>query len=128
MSGDELDRRVSRKVTLRLIPFMIVLYIMSYLDRINVSFAGLQMNHELGFSDEVFGFGAGIFFVGYFLFGVPSNLMVHRLGARRWISVIMVIWGIISMAMALVHTDFEFYITRFALGVAEAGFFPGMIL
>jgi ACS family tartrate transporter-like MFS transporter len=127
-SSSELTKRVSRKVTLRLIPFMIVLYIMSYLDRINVSFVGLEMNGELGFSDAVFGFGAGIFFVGYFLFGVPSNLMVERLGARKWISVIMVIWGVISVAMALVQSELQFYITRFLLGVAEAGFFPGMIL
>jgi MFS transporter, ACS family, tartrate transporter len=119
---------ILKKVALRLIPFMFVLYIMSYLDRINVSFAGLQMNKDLGFSEEIFGLGAGVFFIGYFLFGVPSNLMVERLGARRWISVIMVIWGAISVAMALVKSDFDFYILRFFLGVAEAGFFPGMIL
>jgi ACS family tartrate transporter-like MFS transporter len=127
-SSLEMEQHVSRKVTLRLIPFMILMYIMCYLDRINVSFAGLEMNRELRFSDEVFGLGAGIFFIGYFLFGVPSNLMVHKLGARRWISVIMVIWGALSVCMALVRTDMEFYVLRFILGVAEAGFFPGMIL
>ncbi len=101
---------------------------MSYLDRINVSFAGLQMNQELGFNEGVFGFGAGVFFLGYFLFGVPSNLMVAKVGASRWISAIMVVWGIISVAMALVKDAQSFYLLRFFLGVAEAGFFPGMIL
>jgi MFS transporter, ACS family, tartrate transporter len=119
---------VLRKVSLRLLPFMFILYIMSYLDRINVSFAGLQMNGELGFDDSIFGLGAGIFFLGYFLFGVPSNVMVAKLGARKWISIIMVIWGGISMAMALVRDPISFYVLRFLLGVAEAGFFPGMIL
>lgn len=123
-----LAEHVSQKVTLRLVPFMILLYIMSYLDRINVSFAGLEMNKELGFSDSVFGLGAGVFFLGYFLFGVPSNLMVQRLGARLWISVIMVIWGTISVMMAGMRNATDFYVLRFLLGVAEAGFFPGMIL
>lgn len=107
---------------------MFVLYIMSYLDRINVSFAGLQMNSELGFTDEIFGLGAGIFFLGYFAFGIPSNIMVARLGARRWIAAIMVIWGAVSVSMALVNDQLSFYVLRFLLGVAEAGFFPGMIL
>lgn len=123
-----LSNNISRKVSWRLIPFMMLLYIMSYLDRINVSFAGLEMNRDLGFSDAVFGFGAGIFFVGYCLFGVPSNLMVQRLGARVWISIIMIVWGFISAGMAFVRSDVEFYGLRFLLGVAEAGFFPGMIL
>lgn len=119
---------VLRKVSLRLLPFMFLLYIMSYLDRINVSFAGLQMNQELGFDDSVFGLGAGVFFLGYFAFGVPSNLMVARIGARKWISAIMVIWGIISVSMALVRDANSFYVLRLLLGIAEAGFFPGMIL
>jgi len=119
---------VMGKVARRLLPFMFVLYICSYLDRINVSFAALEMNKELGFSDEIFGFGAGVFFIGYFLFGVPSNLLVERLGARKWISAIMVVWGLISVAMANVTTPLTFYVLRFLLGVAEAGFFPGMIL
>ena len=121
-------RRILTKITWRLLPFMLLLYIVSYLDRINVSFAGLQMNQELGFNESVFGFGAGIFFIGYFMFGIPSNLMVQKIGARRWISTIMVIWGIVSVGMAFVKTAMVFYIMRFILGVAEAGFFPGMIL
>lgn len=119
---------VLAKVSLRLIPFMLVLYVAAYLDRINVSFAGLQMNQELGFSDSVFGLGAGIFFVGYFIFGVPANMMIERLGARRWISLIMVWWGAISISMTTVSNETSFYLLRFLLGVAEAGFFPGMIL
>lgn len=107
---------------------MLLLYVVAYLDRINVSFAGLQMNRDLGFSDEVFGIGASAFFIGYFLFGVPSNIMVEKLGARRWISTIMVAWGIVSTSMSMVHDINWFYFLRFMLGVAEAGFFPGMIL
>lgn len=120
--------RVLAKVSLRLIPFMLILYVAAYLDRINVSFAGLQMNRELGFSDQVFGLGAGIFFVGYFIFGVPANMMIERFGARRWISLIMVCWGSISISMTQVSSEIGFYVLRFLLGVAEAGFFPGMIL
>jgi ACS family tartrate transporter-like MFS transporter len=119
---------ILRKVTFRLMPFLFILYILSYLDRINVSFAGLQMNRDLGFSEQTFGLGAGIFFLGYFLFGVPSNLMVQRLGARRWISTIMVIWGSISVAMCLTSNATMFFALRFFLGIAEAGFFPGIIL
>lgn len=121
-------QEVLRKVTWRLLPFMFILYIMSYLDRINVSFASLQMNKDLGFNDATFGFGAGVFFIGYFLFGIPSNVMVAKFGARRWIAVIMLIWGGISVGMATVKDASSFYILRFLLGVAEAGFFPGMIL
>ncbi len=119
---------VLRKVGWRLLPFMLLLYVAAYLDRINVSFAGLQMNRDLGFSDAVFGLGAGMFFVGYFLFGVPANLMIERLGARRCISVIMVVWGSISACMTTVTSPQTFYLLRFFLGVAEAGFFPGMVL
>ncbi len=107
---------------------MLLLYVVAYLDRINVSFAGLQMNRDLGFNDEIFGIGAGAFFIGYFLFGVPSNIMVEKLGARRWVSAIMIFWGMISTSMSLVHDVNWFYFMRFMLGVAEAGFFPGMIL
>lgn len=109
-------------------PYLLILYVVAYLDRINISFAALQMNKELGFSDQMFGLGAGIFFVGYFLFGLPSNLVIERLGARRWIALIMVVWGLISVAMIFVKTVVVFYALRFFLGVAEAGFFPGMIL
>ena len=128
VSDDVAFAHVSRKVSWRIIPFMLLLYVVAYLDRINVSFAGLQMNKDLGFNDEIFGLGAGAFFIGYFLFGVPSNVMVKKLGARRWIATIMVIWGVISASMCLLNDVTWFYIMRFLLGVAEAGFFPGMIL
>jgi ACS family tartrate transporter-like MFS transporter len=116
-----------RKVTLRLVPFLFVLYIVAWLDRVNVGFAALQMNSDLGFSSAAFGFGSGVSFLGYCLFEVPSNLLLHRVGARRWIARIMVSWGAISVAMMFVHTTLTFYILRFLLGLAEAGFFPGMI-
>lgn len=126
-----LDEDVSpilKRISWRLLPYMFLLYVVAYLDRINISFAGLNMNQQLGFGDQVFGLGAGIFFIGYFLFGLPSNLMVAKIGARRWISLIMVIWGVISVSMAVVKDEYTFYALRFILGVAEAGFFPGMIL
>jgi ACS family tartrate transporter-like MFS transporter len=116
-----------RKVTFRLIPFLFVLYIVAWLDRVNVGFAALQMNSDLGFSSAAFGFGSGVFFLGYCLFEVPSNLVLHRVGARRWIARIMMSWGAISVAMMLVRTTLAFYVLRFLLGAAEAGFFPGMI-
>src|SRR2546422_920481 len=107
---------------------MFVLYVVAYLDRINVGFAALQMRQDLGFTDTVYGLGAGIFFIGYFLFEVPSNLIMHRVGARVWMARIMISWGIISAAMMLVRGAASFYAMRFLLGAAEAGFFPGMIL
>ena len=116
-----------RKVTLRLIPFLFILYIVAWLDRVNVGFAGLQMNADLGFSSTAFGFGSGVFFLGYCLFEVPSNLVLHRVGARRWISRIMISWGVISAAMMFVRTASTFYVLRFLLGAAEAGFFPGVV-
>ena len=116
-----------RKVTLRLIPFLFILYIVAWLDRVNVGFAALQMNSDLGFSSAAFGFGSGVFFLGYCLFEVPSNLILHRVGARRWIARIMVSWGAISVAMMFVRTTPTFYMLRFLLGAAEAGFFPGVI-
>jgi ACS family tartrate transporter-like MFS transporter len=108
-------------------PFLFLLYIVAWLDRVNVGFAALQMNAALGFSASTFGFGSGIFFVGYCLFEVPSNLVLHRTGARLWIARIMVTWGVISAAMIFVRTPVTFYVLRFFLGVAEAGFFPGVI-
>src|SRR6516225_9391002 len=122
------ERELMGKVSLRLIPFMFVLYIVSYLDRVNVSFASLQMNAQLGFSAEVYSVGAGIFFIAYFIFEIPSNLILHRVGARLWIARIMITWGLISSAMMFVKGPASFYTLRFLLGVAEAGFFPGMIL
>jgi ACS family tartrate transporter-like MFS transporter len=116
-----------RKVTWRLIPFLFVLYVIAWLDRVNVGFAGLQMNADLGFSSTVFGLGSGIFFLGYCLFEIPSNIILERVGARLWISRIMVTWGLISAALMFVRTPAAFYLLRFLLGVAEAGFFPGVI-
>jgi ACS family tartrate transporter-like MFS transporter len=116
-----------RKITLRLIPFLFLLYIVAWLDRVNVGFAALQMNSDLGFSSAALGFGSGVFFLGYCLFEVPSNLVLHRVGARRWISRIMISWGAISAAMMFVRTTPTFYVLRFLLGAAEAGFFPGVV-
>ncbi|MBD1554129.1 MFS transporter [Pseudomonas typographi] len=116
------------RVTLRLIPFLFMCYVFAYLDRVNIGFAKLQMLDELGFSETVYGLGAGVFFFGYFLFEVPSNVVLHKVGARRWIARIMISWGILSACMMFVQTPTVFYIIRFFLGVAEAGFFPGIIL
>jgi ACS family tartrate transporter-like MFS transporter len=116
-----------KKLRVRLLPFLFLLYVVAYLDRINVGFAALQMKAQLGFSDAVYGLGAGIFFLGYFLFQVPSNLALERVGARRWISALMICWGIISGCMLSVHSAASFYSLRFLLGAAEAGFFPGVI-
>jgi MFS family permease len=121
-------RAAYRKVSWRLIPFLGLCYLTAYLDRINVGFAKLQMSGDLHFSETVYGLGAGIFFIGYFLFEVPSNLLLHRVGARLWIARIMVSWGLLSMAMMTVDSVAMFYAMRFLLGVAEAGFFPGIIL
>ena len=116
------------KVTWRLLPFLFLCYVAAYLDRVNVGFAKLQMLSDLKFSETVYGLGAGIFFIGYFIFEIPSNLMLHRFGARKWIARIMITWGVISACMMFVETPTSFYILRFFLGVAEAGFFPGIIL
>jgi MFS transporter, ACS family, tartrate transporter len=128
LSGTDVGAKVVTKLTRRLLPFLFLLYIVNYLDRINVGFAALQMRGQLGFSDKVYGLGAGIFFAGYFFFQVPSNLALARVGARRWIAVIMVLWGIVSASMIFVGTPRSFYVLRFLLGATEAGFFPGMIL
>jgi len=117
-----------RKVAWRLMPLLLICYIVAYLDRVNVGFAKLQMMSDLGFSDVVYGLGAGIFFIGYFLFEVPSNIILHKVGARVWIGRIMISWGLISAAMMVVNSAPMFYVMRFLLGVAEAGFFPGIIL
>ena len=119
---------VVRKVSWRLIPFLGALYLLAFLDRVNVGFAALTMNADLGFSPTVFGTGAGIFFLGYVLFAVPSNLMLQRFGARRWIGLILIMWGALSAAMSRVHSPATFYALRLLLGIAEAGFFPGVIL
>jgi len=122
-----LEGATLRKVTWRLIPFLLLLYIIAWLDRVNVGFAALQMNQDLGFGAAVYGFGAGVFFVGYALCEIPSNLILARVGARRWIARIMITWGLISVAMMFVRGQTSFYILRFLLGVAEAGFLPGII-
>jgi MFS transporter, ACS family, tartrate transporter len=127
MKAPDVATATLRKITLRLIPFIFILYIVAWLDRVNVGFAALQMNSDLGFSSAAFGFGSGVFFLGYCLFEVPSNLILHRVGARRWIARIMMTWGAISVGMIFVRTTFAFYILRFLLGAAEAGFFPGVI-
>ena len=123
-SGDLLYRRI----VWRLMPILMAGYIIAYIDRVNVSFAKLQMMGDLKFSDSVYGVGAGIFFLGYFAFEIPSNILLHKVGARIWICRVIVTWGIVSALTALVHTPVQFYIARLLLGVAEAGFFPGMIL
>ena len=122
-----MEAGVVRKLTWRLVPFLFLLYIVAYLDRINVGFAALQMQQQLAFSDAVFGLGLGIFFAGYFCFQLPSNLALQRVGARRWIALLMMVWGAISAAMIFVSGPRRFYTLRFLLGAAEAGFFPGVI-
>lgn len=117
-----------RRVTLRMVPFLMVCYFFALLDRVNVGFAALQMNQDLSLSPAVFGLGASMFFVSYFLCEVPSNLALEKFGARRWIARIMITWGIISMSMCLVVGPYSFYVLRFLLGAAEAGFFPGVVL
>ncbi len=119
---------IYRKVAWRIMPLLLICYIVAYLDRVNVGFAKLQMMQALGFSDVVYGLGAGIFFIGYFIFEVPSNIILHKVGARLWIGRIMISWGFLSAGMMLVSNETAFYIMRFLLGVAEAGFFPGIIL
>lgn len=124
----EVEKRTIRKLGWRIVPFVMLLYFVAYLDRVNIGFAAMSMNSDLGLSSAAFGFGAGIFFVGYFLFEVPSNLILHKVGARRWIARIMLTWGLVSMGMAFVQGATSFYALRLLLGVAEAGFFPGIIL
>lgn len=122
------EARLYARVTRRVIPLLFTCYVAAYLDRVNVGFAKLQMLSDLRFSETVYGLGAGIFFIGYFLFEIPSNVILHRVGARLWIARVMLTWGVISAAMLFVTSATGFYILRFLLGVAEAGFFPGVIL
>ena len=124
-SASDFEEATYRKVTWRLVPFLLLCYVVAYLDRVNVGFAKLQMLNDLKFSETIYGLGAGIFFIGYFLFEVPSNVILHRVGARMWIARIMISWGLISAAMMFVTTPAMFYVMRFLLGLAEAGFFPG---
>src|SRR4030088_78080 len=131
-----LETRAIAKVSKRLVPFLIVCYFIAYLDRVNVGFAALTMNQDLGLSQTAFGFGAGIFFIAYFIFEVPSNLLLERFGARKWFARIMLSWGLLSGLMAFIPSigratglgnEYSFYLVRVLLGVAEAGFFPGII-
>jgi ACS family tartrate transporter-like MFS transporter len=122
------EKKTVRKITMRIIPFIFVLYIVNYIDRANIGYASLQMNAELGLTSQAFGLAAGLFFIGYFLFEVPSNVALAKFGARRWIARILVTWGILAVAMGFVQNDIQLYIIRFLLGVAEAGFFPGIII
>ncbi|MFP7254895.1 MFS transporter [Virgibacillus sp. 7505] len=127
MEQHMLEKSTTRKVTLRLIPFLFLCFFISILDRVNISFAALQMNEDLGFSNAVYGLGAGIFFLGYFLLEVPGSAIMTRIGARRWISRIMISWAIIAILMAFVQEPWQFYTARFLLGVAEASFYPCMV-
>ncbi|MCG5237952.1 MFS transporter [Xanthobacter oligotrophicus] len=124
---NETDARLLAKISWRFIPFIMACYLFAYLDRVNISFAKIEMAKDLKFSDVVYGFGASIFFIGYFFLEVPSNLVLSRVGARIWLARIMISWGVISCAMLFVRGETSFYILRFLLGVAEAGFFPGIL-
>jgi MFS transporter, ACS family, tartrate transporter len=121
-------QRTRRRINRRLLPFLFLLYIIAFLDRINISFAGLDMTRELGFSDQVFGLGSGIFFAGYVLLEIPGSLIVELWSARKWIARIMISWGLVGSLTGLIHTAHQFYWARFILGVAEAGFFPGIVV
>ena len=125
--ANEQGAAVLVKVGRRLVPFLALLYFVAFLDRVNIGFAALTMNEDIGLSAAAYGLGAGIFFIGYVIFEVPSNLILARVGARAWIARIMISWGILSAGMAFVSSPMQFYVMRFLLGVAEAGFFPGVI-
>jgi ACS family tartrate transporter-like MFS transporter len=125
---DAVAERARRRISRRVIPYVFILYIIAFLDRVNVGYAALQMADDLGFSAEVFGFGAGIFFFGYVLLEIPGTLLVERWSARKWIARIMISWGILAIMMAFVRTSTQFYWVRFLLGAAEAGIFPGIIV
>jgi ACS family tartrate transporter-like MFS transporter len=127
-ASGSLEARAIRKITWRLIPFLMLLYFVAFLDRINVGFAALTMNKEIGLTAQMFGLGSGIFFLGYFAFEVPSTVILHKVGARFWIGRVMITWGLVSVAMAFARGPISFYVLRFLLGLAEAGFFPGIIL
>ncbi|WP_341958109.1 MFS transporter [Pseudomonas sp. RC10] len=127
-AADASEDAAYRKAAWRILPLLLLCYLVAYLDRVNVGFAKLQMSDDLHFSEAVYGLGAGIFFIAYFLVEIPSNLILHRVGARLWIARIMISWGVISSCMAFVTTPMSFYIMRFLLGLAEAGFYPGVIL
>lgn len=126
--GNSIERRTIRKLRIRLLPFLFLLYVVAFLDRINIGFAALTMNKELAITSEQFGLLVGIFFFGYFLFEIPSNLLLHKIGARIWIARILITWGAVAMLTGFVHTVHQLYVVRFLLGLAEAGYFPGIVL
>jgi sugar phosphate permease len=126
-SAENFETNTYRKVDVRLLPFLFLCYTLAYLDRVNVGFAKLQMLRDLSLSDAAFATGAGIFFIGYFFFEVPSNVLLKKFGARTWIARIMISWGVLSTCMIFVKGEWSFYVMRFLLGIAEAGFFPGII-
>lgn len=128
MNAQLQEKEIISKVSWRLIPFLVVSYLLCFVDRVNLGFAALTMNTEFGFTATIFGWGAGILFIGYFFFGVPSNLALQKYGARKWLALIMVVWGILSACMAFIQGTASFLCLRFLLGAAEAGFFPGVIL
>jgi D-galactonate transporter len=127
-STNDIALSARRRIARRLLPFLFTLFVIAFLDRVNVSYAALEMTHDLNFSDRVFGFGSGIFFLGYLLFEIPGCLIVERWSARKWFSRIMVTWGLITILMAFIRTPTHFYLVRIFLGVAEAGFFPGILV
>ena len=127
-SPSSFESSVYRKVTLRLLPYLFLCYILAYIDRVNVGFAKLQMQRDLNMTEAVYGLGAGIFFIGYFLFEIPANMILQKVGARRWIGPIMIAWGVLSALTMLVQSASAFYLLRFLLGIVESGFFPGVIL
>jgi MFS family permease len=128
LPAQDFSRQVYSKVFRHIVPFLVLCYIISYLDRVNIAFAKLEMSQNRGFSETVFGFGAGVFFIGYFFFGLPSNLAMQKVGARNWLAGIMVTWGFLSASFIFVKSPASYYILRFLLGAAEAGFYPGAIL
>src|ERR1700719_1647704 len=128
IAADDDERRLYRKVIYRIIPFIFVCYVLNYIDRVNVSFAKLQFQGDLNLSDASYGLGVGLFYIGYILFEVPSNLVLQKIGARKTLTRIMCLWGLISMGMAFVSNPLQFYLARILLGAAGGGFFPGVIL
>src|SRR6266851_1484874 len=128
LAPTDIESRTIRKLRRRIIPFVFVLFVIAFVDRINVGFAALTMNKELAISSQQFGFVAGIFFFGYFIFEIPSNLLLHKLGARIWIARILITWGILATLTGFVHSVSQLYAVRFLLGLAEAGYFPGIAL
>src|SRR5215472_18621874 len=123
-----MESQTTRKLRIRILPFILILYFVSFLDRLNIGFAALTMNQELGITSQQFGLLVGIFFISYALFEIPSNLILHKVGARIWIARILIVWGIFAALTGLVHTVYQLYLVRFLLGLAEAGYYPGILL